>query len=197
MNIGLTGGIATGKSTVSSMLTHRGAALVDADQIAREVVLPGEPALLEIAQHFGQAVMQDDGSLNRKALGKIVFADPAKRKQLENILHPRIRSLMLSRMEALEAENPHRLVVVDIPLLYESDLSHYFEQVLLVYVPPEVQLERLMKRDGLTEEEALQRIQNQMPIEKKKRLADIVIDNSGTIEETEKQVEAFLDGKRR
>lgn len=177
------------------MLVERGAALVDADAIAREVVLPGKPALLEIAEHFGQAVILDDGSLNRQKLGQVVFGNVEARKQLEAITHPRIRQLMLSRMAQLEQDDPNRLVVVDIPLLYESGLQTYFEEVMLVYVPAHVQLQRLMKRDGLDESQARARLDAQMPIDEKKQLADITIDNSGTKQQTEAQVEQFWGSK--
>jgi dephospho-CoA kinase len=192
MNIGLTGGIATGKSTVARMLVERGAALVDADQIAREIVEPGQPALQAIAERFGPGVLREDGTLNRKKLGEIVFADPAERKALEAITHPIIRARMRERMAALEAERPDRLVVVDVPLLYESGLESYFERVVVVYVPRDVQKQRLMERDKLSETEAERRLEAQMPIEEKRRRADVVIDNSGTLEETRRQVDAFL-----
>lgn len=195
MIIGLTGGIASGKSTVSSMLTKLGAALVDADRIAREVVLPGEPALYAVVHEFGQAVLTEEGTLNRKKLGEIVFADESKRKKLERIVHPAIRAVMKRKMEELESENPHLLVVADIPLLYESGLQTMFEEVMLVYVPPDVQLLRLMNRDGLTKEQAEARIRAQMPIEQKRQLADWIIDNSGTVEQTYEQVLHFWHGK--
>jgi dephospho-CoA kinase len=195
MNIGLTGGIACGKSTVAAMLVRRGALLVDADQIAREVVLPGSPALAEIAARFGQDMLQEDGSLHRKRLGEVVFADPQAKKDLESILHPRIRSIMKVRMQANETLHPDKLCVVDVPLLYESRLEYLFTEVMVVYVPEEIQLMRLMERDHLTREQAENRLKAQLPIDEKKARADIVIDNRGTLEETERQVETFLRGK--
>jgi dephospho-CoA kinase len=195
MNIGLTGGIATGKSTVSRLFTERGAALVDLDVIAREIVEPGQAPLSQIAQRFGQAVLQADGTLNRRKLGEIVFADEAERKALEAITHPAIRARMRARMDALQSERPDRLVVVDVPLLYESSLQSFFEQVVVVYVPRNLQLERLRKRDGLTEAEAERRLAAQMDIEEKKRLADWVIDNSFSPERTAEQVDRFWRGK--
>lgn len=191
MIIGLTGGIASGKSTVSAMLAKLGAAVVDADQIAREVVLPGEPALREVVAAFGQAILHEDGTLNRKKLGELVFADAAKRKRLEAILHPAIRRTMAERIARLARENPERLVVADIPLLYETGLDARYPHVLVVYVPPAVQLERLMKRDGLSEEEAGKRLAAQLPIDEKKARATWVIDNSGTREDTRRQVLDF------
>lgn len=195
MNIGLTGGIACGKSTVSAMLVSRGALLVDADQIARDVVQPGSPVLEQVAAHFGQAVIQEDGSLHRKKLGEIVFGNTEARKQLEQLLHPPIRKMIREQMEAYEKQFPDKLVVVDIPLLFESDLAFMFEEVLVVYVPLHTQVERLMQRDNLTESAANNRINAQMSIEEKRKLADIVIDNSGTWEDTYAEVERFWLGK--
>lgn len=194
MNVGLTGGIACGKSTVSRMFAARGAHIVDADVIAREVVLPGQPALASIALRFGSQVLQEDGTLHRKRLGEIVFADARARSDLEAILHPVIRAEMRRQMDAWNDTDPGSLVVVDIPLLYESGLDKLFafEHIIVVYVPRHVQLERLMERDGLSQQEAEKRLASQMPIEDKKRLTDTVIDNSGTLADTERQVEHFL-----
>lgn len=178
MNIGLTGGIATGKSTVANLLAKRGAVLIDLDRIAREIVEPGQPALALVAERFGQAVLREDGSLDRKKLGAIVFADANERKALEAITHPRIRAVMKERMEQHERSAPDTLVVVDVPLLYESGLERYFDQIMVVYVPRELQLQRLMKRDGISEDDARKRLAAQMDIEEKKARADIVIDNS-------------------
>jgi dephospho-CoA kinase len=195
MNIGLTGGIASGKSTVSSYLVAMGAVLIDADQIAREVVLPGSSALGKIKQLFGSSVITDEGTLNRKKLGEYIFANELSRKQLEGILHPEIRAIMKQRMNELEADNPRRLVVVDVPLLFESGLASMFEMVMLVYVPREVQLERLMNRDGMSRGQAEARLEAQMPIEQKIQLADLIIDNSGTSEETGVQLQRFWQEK--
>lgn len=191
MNIGLTGGIACGKSTVSAMLVRRGALLIDADRIAREVVEPGAPALGQVIERFGADLLLPDGSLNRKKLGERVFGNPGALKDLESLLHPPIRATIRARMQDYETKHPDKLVVVDVPLLYESGLQAMYKEIMVVYVPRAVQMERLMKRDSLTEEQAVQRLNAQMPIEKKKELADIVIDNSGTIEETEEQIERF------
>ncbi|SDN19173.1 dephospho-CoA kinase [Paenibacillus sp. yr247] len=191
MNIGLTGGIACGKSTVSAMLVNRGALLVDADTIARDVVEPGSPVLEQVAAHFGQAVLQADGSLHRKKLGEIIFGNTEARKQLESILHPPIRVRIREQMEAYEQQYPDKLVVADVPLLIESNLTFMFQEVMVVYVPRHVQLERLIHRDGLTESAANNRIDAQMSIEEKRKLADVVIDNSGTWEETNSEVERF------
>lgn len=193
MNIGLTGGIACGKSTVAAMLVRRGALLVDADRVAREVVEPGTPVLAQVIERFGADLLLPDGSLDRKKLGERVFGNPKALKDLEGLLHPAIRATMSERVRTYESLHPDKLVVVDIPLLYESGLQSHYDQVMLVYVPREIQLERLMKRDGLTKEQAEKRLQAQMSIEEKKKLADIVIDNSGTIENTERQIQAFWE----
>ncbi|MDU0331113.1 MULTISPECIES: dephospho-CoA kinase [Paenibacillus] len=191
MNIGLTGGIATGKSTVSRLLAERGAAIIDADVIAREIMEPGHPVLAAVSERFGPGVLNTDGTLNRKKLGEIVFSNPEERKALEALTHPAIRAEMKQRMEELEAADPHRLVVADIPLLYESGLDPLYERIMVVYVPREVQLTRLMLRDGLSKEAAEQRINAQMDIEIKKERADILIDNSGGLEETKRQIDDF------
>jgi dephospho-CoA kinase len=195
MNIGLTGGIACGKSTVASMLVNLGAKLIDADQLARDVVMPGCPALLQVVERFGSQVMLSDGTLNRKALGAIIFNDPNARKDLEAITHPLIRQAMWDQMHQAEEANNEHLVVVDVPLLFESGLQGYFQKVMVVYVSEKVQLLRLMERDGLSLEAAELRLQAQMPIEQKKLLADIIIDNSGSLSNTEKQIHLFWQRK--
>ncbi|MEX2461924.1 MAG: dephospho-CoA kinase [Paenibacillaceae bacterium] len=195
MNIGLTGGIACGKSTVASMLVNLGAILIDADQLAREVVMPGRPALQQIAERFGSEVILPDGTLHRKALGTIIFNEPAARKDLEAITHPLIRQAMWDQMHQAEEAHPNTLVVVDVPLLYESKLQSYFQKVMVVYVPETVQLQRLIDRDGLSLDAAQLRLQAQMSIEEKKRLADIIIDNSGNVADTEKQIQLFWQRK--
>lgn len=195
MNIGLTGGIATGKSSVSAYLASKGALLIDADVIAREVMLPGHPVLAAAVQRFGQAILNEDGTLDRKKLGSIVFEHPEERKALEAITHPAIRKEMRERAAAYELNHPDKLVVSDIPLLYESGLEEGFTEVMVVYVPRAVQLERLMNRDQMTQADAEARIAAQMDIERKKERADIVIDNSGSWAQTEKQLESFLTHK--
>ena len=188
--IGLTGGIGSGKSTVARMLAARGAALVDADLLAREVVEPGTPGLAEIAAEFGASVLLPDGRLDRAALGAVVFADAARRERLNQITHPRVGALMQERIAtALASGAP--LVVVDVPLLFEGSRQTMFEGVMLVWVPEAVQLQRLVERDGMGEAEARQRIAAQMPIDRKRELATWVIDNSGTAAQTEQQVGAW------
>ncbi len=192
MKIGLTGGIACGKSTVGAMLVHLGAALVDADQVAREVVLPGEPALGKIVAAFGSEVLHADGSLNRGALGNIVFQNPGKRRELESIVHPAIRERMKEQIQQHEEQSPGIPVIADVPLLYETGQDKQYEQVIVVYIPRELQLKRLMERNpDLTKDQALGRIEAQLDIEEKRRRASWVIDNSGDIEATRLQVEAL------
>ncbi|KOR82154.1 dephospho-CoA kinase [Paenibacillus solani] len=190
MNIGLTGGIATGKSTVSSMLAMKGALLVDADVIAREVMLPGHPVLGKVTEHFGQAILLEDGTLDRKKLGELIFNNPEERVVLNGITHPAIRQEIRERTEAFELQYPDRLVVVDIPLLLEAREQYpYLDEIVVVYVPRELQLKRLIERDDLAREAAEARLSSQMDIEQKKALADILIDNSGTLADTQQQVD--------
>lgn len=196
MIIGLTGGIATGKSTVSALLRKKGALLIDADVIAREVMLPGHPVLSEVVQHFGQAILLPDGQLNRKKLGEIIFNEPGEREKLNQITHPAIRQEMWDRMHSLSKEYPSGLIVVDIPLLYESGLQTMFEQVLVVYTPRSVQLQRLMERNQLIMQEAESRLNAQMDIEEKKHRAHLLIDNSGTLSDTEQQVDELCQRLR-
>ena len=190
--IGLTGGIGTGKSTVAAMLVARGAALVDADRLAREVVEPGTPGLAEIVAEFGPGVLLPDGSLDRPALGAVVFADEGRRLRLNAITHPRVGELMQQRVaEALASAAP--LVVVDVPLLFEGNRQGGFEGTMLVWAPPPVQLARLVERDGWPEDEARRRIAAQMPVDDKRALATWVIDNSGTLADTQAQLDAWWD----
>lgn len=193
MIMGLTGGIASGKSTVSALFVAKGAALVDADVIAREVMLPGHPVLAAAVQAFGETILQPDGTLDRARLGEMVFRDPEALQTLNNLTHPAIRTEIKDRMYALDQEDPQRLVIVDIPLLYESQLDNLFDQIIVVYVPRRVQLARLMTRSGMTLEQAENRLKSQMDIELKRRKADYVIDNSGDPGATERQVAGLWD----
>lgn len=191
MILGLTGGIATGKSTVTSMLRERGIPVIDADQIAREVVEPGKPAYEAIVRYFGRDILLADGQIDRKKLGEIVFSDEAKRQKLNAIVHPEVRRVMREEAEAAE-QNGARIVFMDIPLLYESKLTHMVEKVVVVYAPPSMQLARMMERDELEEEQAYKRLRAQFPIEQKVQEADFLIDNSQSREQTERQVEELL-----
>lgn len=186
--VGLTGGIATGKSTVTEMFAQRGACVIDADQIAREVVEPGRPSLQKIRDRFGDEVLFPDGKLDRPKLGEIVFNDPAAREDLNRIVHPAIFQMIEERIgQARERSYP--LILVDVPLLLENNRQTTYDAIIVVYTPEEIQLDRLMKRDGMNEQQAKNRIAAQMSIEEKKKYADYIIDNSGTTEQTERQVE--------
>ncbi|OME24869.1 dephospho-CoA kinase [Paenibacillus odorifer] len=193
MIIGLTGGIASGKSTVSALLVNKGARLVDADVIAREVMLPGHKVLAAAAKQFGKEILFSDGTLNRAKLGEIVFQDPVALQTLNNLTHPAIRQEIKNRMYSMEQEEPKRLIIVDIPLLFESGLETLFHEIVVVYVPREVQITRLMERNRLSLEEAEARLNAQMDIEQKRNKADYIIDNSGDLAYTEQQVAVFWD----
>ncbi|MGP4071318.1 dephospho-CoA kinase [Piscibacillus sp. B03] len=189
--IGLTGSIATGKSTVSKMFKEWEIPVVDADQIARNVVEPGEPAYNKIVKHFGEKVLYDNGTLNRKKLGEIVFGDEEERKTLNGFIHPEIRKEMIRQREEYVAAG-ESAVVLDIPLLFENKLFDYVDKVLVVYVDPDTQLERLMERDETGQEEALSRIQSQISITEKKDRADAIIDNTGSVEKSKEQLKEIL-----
>lgn len=192
MIIGLTGSIASGKSTVSAMLKEKGYPIVDADEIARLVVEPGTPVIQEIEEAFGREVIREDGSLHRENLGALIFGDEEKRKKLNGIIHPAIRAEMLKQKETHLA-NGANTIIMDIPLLFESKLQSFVERIIVVTVTPEVQKERLMKRNELTEQEAVKRIASQLPLAVKEAKADAVIDNNGTIEKTAQQLEDLLE----
>jgi dephospho-CoA kinase len=189
--VGLTGGIASGKSVVSRQLVALGCRLVDADVLAREVVAPGEPAWRAIVEEFGREVLGPDDQLDRKRLGAIVFADPARRKALEAITHPVILTRRQAILDTWAAAGFDGLVVLDIPLLVEVGAVAHVDRVVLVYAEREVQLERAMGRDGFDRAEAERRVASQMPLAEKVRYAHFVVDNSGTPEETAAQVRAI------
>lgn len=189
--IGLTGGIASGKSTVSNMIRKQGLRVVDADIIAREVVEIGQPAYKKIIETF-DGILDEDKSINRQKLGSIIFADEKKRQQLNSIVHPAVREEMLKQVESEKQKNA-LAVVLDIPLLFESKLTHIVDKTILVYVDEHIQLERLMERNDYTEHEARMRIESQMPLKEKLKLADYVINNNGSLEETERQLRNILD----
>lgn len=191
MIIGLTGSIASGKSTVAKMLEKYHFPIVDADQVARLVVEPGEPALTEIVAAFGEEILLEDGSLNRKKLGDLIFHDPSKRAILNGIIHPAIRKEMLRQRDEW-LNNGAEVVIMDIPLLFESKLQHFVEKILVVSLSEEKQLERLMERNQLNEEEARARISSQLPLTVKEEGADAVIYNESTLEKTEQQLNYIL-----
>jgi dephospho-CoA kinase len=191
--LGVTGGIASGKSTVARMLEESGAPAVDFDLIARQIVEPGKPAFKEIVAFFGEKVLQKEGGLDRKKLAGMVFQDERKRKTLENITHPRIVYAFLDQVREITHRNPHAIIQAVIPLLFEANLRHLVHKILLVYIPREMQIERLMKRDGIRREAAQNILKAQWPIDAKLGYADYVIHNEGNLQETRKQVEAVWE----
>ncbi len=186
--IGLTGGVASGKSTVAGMLAAQGAWVVDADQLARRVVAPGTPALSEIARAFGREVLGPDGTLDRRRLGDLVFADAGARERLNQIVHPRVLELSREEIEGALADGA-KVVVYDVPLLFETGREREFSATLVVYADPETQLARLQRRSGLDRSAAQARVDAQMPLAQKRSLATWVIDNSGGLAETQAAVD--------
>lgn len=187
--IGLTGGIASGKSAVSGILRNLGACIVDADQLARQVVEPGQPAWQEIVDYFGKSVLLPDGHLDRKRLGNLVFNSSSARDMLNKITHTKILQNIQEAILAVE-KTGQKIVVLDIPLLIEVGFTNLADEVWVVYVNETLQLERLKKRDQLTTEEAKKRIQSQMPLRDKLHYANVVINNEGDLSDTIRQVEA-------
>ncbi|MGF0004651.1 dephospho-CoA kinase [Bacillus altitudinis] len=190
--IGLTGGIASGKSTVSQMIKEKGIRVVDADIIAKEAVSKGSAALHQIVQTFGEEVLLPNGELNRQQLGAIIFSDEEKRKQLNAIVHPEVRKEMLEQRDE-GVSNNETFVVLDIPLLFESKLEGLVDRIIVVYTTPELQLSRLMNRNDLSEEEALNRIHSQQPLKEKCQKADRVIENTKDLAFIRKQLENILN----
>ncbi|KAF7318136.1 CoaE-domain-containing protein [Mycena chlorophos] len=189
--VGLTGGIATGKSSVSNLLKAKQIPLIDADVLAREVVAPGTAGLAKIVAYFGPEILLPDGSLDRKKLGSIIFNDEAKRRKLNSIVHPAVRRAMLWGVVKNWIAGS-KYCVLDVPLLIESGLWKYYGKVVVVFCSPEVQLQRLMKRDNSSHEEASARLNSQLPITDKVLYADHVVDNAGTPEDLEIRVNALI-----
>ena len=189
---GLTGGIASGKSTVADMLAESGARIVDADRIARQAVQPGREAWQAVRNRFGKDILQPNGSLDRVKLGNLVFHDHALKAELERIVHPFVFRQMAAVLENLGKQQPGAVVVLDIPLLIESGLHSTLPLNVLVYVPETIQRERLIRRDGLEDAEARARIRAQMPIDAKRAYADVIIDNAGSLTATRRQAVALF-----
>ncbi|MBB6445678.1 dephospho-CoA kinase [Bacillus benzoevorans] len=189
--IGLTGGIASGKSTVANMCKEQGITVIDADMESRDVVEPGEKAYDQIIEHFGKGILLADGTINRAKLGEIIFNNKEERMVLNGIVHPAVRERMNAKKEAAAARN-EAILIMDIPLLFESKLTNLVDRSLLVYVDETTQLKRLMERNQYSEQEAISRIQSQMPLKEKRILSDRVIDNSGTPEQTRVQLYRIL-----
>lgn len=192
MIIGLTGSIASGKSTVSNMLKEMGYPIIDADLVARIVVEKGTNALQKITEVFGEGILTPDGELNRPKLGEIIFSSPAQRKQLNDIMHPAIRAEMMRQKEDM-IQAGHPVIIMDIPLLFESKLQSYVDKIIVVTVSEETQLKRLMARNNYSMEEAKARIHSQLPLSIKEKGADAVIYNNSSLESTREQLEKILE----
>jgi dephospho-CoA kinase len=190
---GLTGGIASGKSTVSRFLSDAGARIIDADKIAREVVKPGTPGYDAILSFFSRTILLPDGEIDRRRLGEIIFNDPDKKARLDAIVHPLVFERSAEMIAQIAAQSPDAVVIMDIPLLLEAGMGNDLAEVIVVYVPENLQLERLMNRDGIDKQAAMARIRSQMPIEKKRKLATIVIDNSSTLSDSRKRALAVFN----
>ncbi|WP_100373728.1 dephospho-CoA kinase [Bacillus sp. FJAT-45037] len=191
MLIGLTGGIGSGKSTVANWLREWGYPIVDADLIAKQVVEPGEEAYKQIVSHFGEGIVDESGAIYRKKLGAIIFNDEQERKALNAIVHPAVRDAMQAQKEKYLASG-NKTIVFDIPLLFESDLFHLVDKVLLVYVDSQTQLERLVQRDKAGIEDAKARIASQKPLHEKKERAEAIINNSGSLADSKQQLQKVL-----
>ena len=189
--LGLTGGIASGKSAVAAILRRLGAAIINADELSREVVQPGQEAWKEIIATFGSDILQEDKTLDRRKLRKIVFDNPDARKKLEAIIHPRVRALAERRISELAAAG-NEIIVYEVPLLFEAQIHFWLRPVILVACEIETQRKRLLERDQLTAIEVQQHLDAQMSLEEKRKLADYVIENDGNLEELEKQVRTVL-----
>ncbi len=187
--VGLTGGIASGKSTVSNYLRQCGVAIIDADLVARQVVDVGQPAYRQIVAYFGEAILTENGTIDRKALGAIVFNDKAKLEKLESFTHPAIEVAFKSGVEELQQNSQTPFIVLDIALLFEVGMQSLCDQVWLVTVDRQLQIERLCQRDGITPEAASRIIDLQMPLAEKAQLADVLIDNNGDIKALQRQVD--------
>jgi dephospho-CoA kinase len=187
--LGVTGGIATGKTTVARLLEEKGAPIIDFDVLAREVVEPDRPAWKQIVAYFGEQVLQEDRALDRKKLSGIVFSDPEKKKKLEGFTHPMIGRVYIQRLTEIVARDPEAIVQVVVPLLLEVNMQHLFHKILLVYAPRKVQIERLTKRDGISTMEAEKIVASQLPIDEKVGYADFVIRNEGDLARTREQVD--------
>jgi len=190
--IGLTGGIGSGKSSVAEMFKDEGAYVIDFDYLARVVVEPDTPAWRDIVDYFGPEILSPDRTLNRSKLAEIVFSDAQSRKALEGFIHPRIFDKRDALLKDIKKQDPHAVVIIDVPLLFELSLSRKFEKVVLVYVSRDVQIERAIKRGVLTEKEVEKRLKAQIPVEEKKLLSDYIINNEGSLKNTRDQVRKVI-----
>ncbi len=188
LNVGLTGGIACGKSTVALMFVTLGAHLIDFDKLAHEAQEPGKPAWKEIVRHFGKDVLNQDETIDRNKLGNIVFNDQKKLKALNNMVHPIVFNLWQERLDKIKINEEHAIILSDVPLLFEGKMQDLFDLTILVMISPKEQIIRLIERNGVSQEDAEKRLKSQMPIAEKIGFADIVIDNQGNIIQTKEKV---------
>ena len=196
MLVGLTGGVATGKTTVAKMFGRCGAVVIDADQLAREVVQPGKPAWRDIVSTFGKDILNADRTIDRHALGAIVFHDKKKRRRLEQIIHPRVAREQARLTKQAAKKDPHAVVLYDVPLLFEAGIDKRVDTTIVVTADRETQIARLKNRNGLTRAEAIRRICNQMPLGKKHRLADYILDGTKNLNQLAKDVSKLLEDFR-
>ena len=189
--VGLTGGISSGKSTVSSYLKQLKIPVIDADEVARKVVEPNSQGAREIRKAFGSDVFEEDGSLNRQKLGALIFSNAENRQKLDDLLQPLIKIMILDEIEEYRQKGEN-MIVLDLPLLFEKQYEELCEEIIVVYIPRELQLERLMRRNQYTKQEALSRIDSQLSIEEKRKRATVLLDNQGTIQQLYHQVEQWL-----
>jgi dephospho-CoA kinase len=194
--VGLTGGIATGKSTVAGMFKRCRAMVIDADALAREVVQPGKPAWREIVKAFGKTVLNPDRTLNRQALGEKVFGHPAKLRQLEHIIHPRVAREQRRLTRQAARTDPNAVVIYDVPLLFEAGIDTRVDTIIVVTADRETQIARLKKRNGLSRSEALRRIKSQMPLAEKRRRADYTLSGTLPLPQLKKQVRSLYQSFR-
>ena len=189
--VGLTGGIVSGKSTVALMFKDLGAKIVDADKLGHSVILPHKPAWEKIVKIFGKDILQNDLTIDREKLGKIVFANQSLLKKLNDITHPEITKIIKKEIDSLKNKtyNQKKILIIDAALIYEAKIDRLMDKIIVVYIDEDEQIKRLIKRNNLSKDEALQRIKSQMPMKEKVKMADYVIDNSNSLDKTKKQVE--------
>lgn len=191
--IGLTGGIASGKSTIARRLAEHGAIIIDADIVSREVVAPGSPALASIALEFGEDMIDSEGTLNRAKLGALVFSDAEKLEKLNAIMHPAVKTRSAEVLAKASADNPDSVIVYDVPLLVEADIARNYDEIIVASAPEETRIKRMIQLRGLTDEEAKARIGAQASEAKRLAIADVVIDTGGNLQHTLEQVDALWD----
>ncbi|HJX34887.1 MAG TPA: dephospho-CoA kinase [Desulfatiglandales bacterium] len=194
--VGLTGGIASGKSTVAHMFEEMGSRVIDFDMLARLVVEPGRPAWKKTVGYFGNDILQDNGEIDRKRLSRIIFGDSEKRKMLEGFTHPLITEECMRQVDEIAYSNQDAIILAVVPLLFEAGMQALFHKVVVVYIPREGQIKRLIERDGINKEHAINILNAQMHIDEKIRRADFVINNENSIEETNRQVRDMWDTLR-